>query len=210
MKRFVMVMACALLFGAADAAWAKVAIVYEINGSAELIRNKESHRMTLGTVIKKGDRINVPAQSRIDLRLKDGSTLTVGANSTINIDAFTVEGPEKSSRSLFETTKGFFRYVSGVRRAKRDIKTPVGAIGIRGTDVFWEVKEEGGITVVGLVKCCVDVFSTAGTISLKKTNTFSKITEKGGMPSEPDPCKPQWLAKVKAALGASDPFFKDI
>ena len=40
MKRFVMVMACALLFGAADAAWAKVAIAYEINGSAELIRNK--------------------------------------------------------------------------------------------------------------------------------------------------------------------------
>ena len=208
MKQWMILAACAVGFFS-SAAWANVAQVHELTGSATLTRGTDDHRVTVGSTINKGDEIKVGASSRMQLRLQDGSTLSIGANSHINIDAFTGEGTKPKDGAVLNSVKGFFRYVSGVRKVARDFKTPVGAIGIRGTDVFWEVKE-GGTTVVGLIECCVDVMSEAGTVRMDKTNTFSKITAKDAAPTEPAPCNPAWLKKVKDALGANDAFFKDI
>ena len=80
-----------------------------------------------------------PAPQRIGARLKatwkNGTQLTLGENATLVVDKF-IYDPSRSRGALsMSVTRGAFLYVGGriggVNRAKVQIRTPVGAIGLR-------------------------------------------------------------------------------
>ena len=88
-----------------------------------------------GTV-RQADAIVTGAQSRLLIRLRDQSVLTVGANSVLNIDRFLIDTEADPAGVVFSMVRGAFRFVSGARGAERErvaFRTPTATIGIRGT-----------------------------------------------------------------------------
>lgn len=88
-----------------------------------------------GTV-RQADAIVTGADSRVLIRLRDQSVLTVGANAALNVDRFVIETEAEPAGVLVSMVRGAFRFVSGSRGAERErvaFRTPTATIGIRGT-----------------------------------------------------------------------------
>ncbi|WP_439476108.1 FecR family protein [Brevundimonas sp.] len=88
-----------------------------------------------GTV-RLADAIVTGADSRLLIRLRDQSVLTVGANAALNVDRFVIDAEADPAGVLFSMVRGAFRFVSGSRSAERErvaFRTPTATIGIRGT-----------------------------------------------------------------------------
>ncbi len=88
-----------------------------------------------GTV-RQSDAIVTGADSRLLIRLRDQSVLTVGANAALNVDRFVIDTEIDPAGVLVSMVRGAFRFVSGSRGAERErvsFRTPTATIGIRGT-----------------------------------------------------------------------------
>lgn len=88
-----------------------------------------------GTV-RQADAIVTGADSRLLIRLRDQSVLTVGANAALNVDRFVIDTEAEPAGVLVSMVRGAFRFVSGSRGAERErvaFRTPTATIGIRGT-----------------------------------------------------------------------------
>lgn len=97
-----------------------------------------------GTV-HQADAIVTGADSRLLIRLRDQSALTVGANAALNVDQFVVDTEPEPAGVLVSMVRGAFRFVSGSRGAEREqvaFRTPTATIGIRGTIIEASVGAE--------------------------------------------------------------------
>ena len=86
------------------------------------------------------DRCHSREGARLQATLKDGTQLTLGENATLVVDEF-IYDPSRSRGALsLSVIRGAFLYVGGriegVTGANVQIRTPVGAIGLRGTTVW--------------------------------------------------------------------------
>ena len=86
------------------------------------------------------DRVLSGEKARAQIRFNDGTITTLGANSEMTIDSFKWSKQEKQPSAEFTLVKGVFRTLTGaitkVSNPDYKVHTPVGSIGIRGTD-FW-------------------------------------------------------------------------
>lgn len=90
-----------------------------------------------GTV-RQADAIVTGVDSRLLIRLRDQSVLTVGANAALNVDRFVIDTEADPAGVLVSMVRGAFRFVSGSRGAERErvaFRTPTATIGIRGTTI---------------------------------------------------------------------------
>ena len=88
-----------------------------------------------GTV-RQADAIVTGADSRLLIRMRDESVLTVGANAALNVDRFVIDTEADPAGVMVSMVRGAFRFVSGSRGAERErvaFRTPTATIGIRGT-----------------------------------------------------------------------------
>ncbi|MEX2518872.1 MAG: FecR family protein [Paracoccaceae bacterium] len=82
-------------------------------------------------------RVYTKQHGTIDIRLEDGTNLTVAPNASLVIDDYVFAGPQRAGTLALSLSRGAVRMVSG--RMPKDgvaITTPVATIGVRGTD-FW-------------------------------------------------------------------------
>src|SRR6476620_11184166 len=116
------------------------------------------------------DRCHSRGGARLQATLKDGTQLTLGENATLLVDEF-IYDPSRSRGVLsVSVIKGAFLFVSGriegVNGAKVQIRTPIGAIGLRGTTVWGGPIDKGyGIIVLSGE---VTVTGRRGTVTLKQ------------------------------------------
>jgi len=86
------------------------------------------------------DRVLSGDEARAQIRFNDGTLTTLGANSEMTIDSFKWSKKIEQPSAEFTLIKGVFRTVTGaitkVTNPDYKVHTPVGSIGIRGTD-FW-------------------------------------------------------------------------
>ena len=97
-----------------------------------------------GTV-READAIVTGAESRLLIRLRDDSMLTVGAQASLVVDRFVIDTEADPAGVLFSMVRGAFRYVSGSRGSERErvaFRTPTATIGIRGTIIEAAVGSE--------------------------------------------------------------------
>ena len=97
-----------------------------------------------GTV-RQADAIGTGADSRLLIRLRDQSVLTVGANAALNVDRFVIDTETDPAGVLVSMARGAFRFVSGSRGTERErvaFRTPTATIGIRGTIIEAAVGSE--------------------------------------------------------------------
>jgi hypothetical protein len=104
------------------------------------IRSATTHRVhagELGERILMADQVQTGGASLLQILLLDRSTFTVGANARVTIDRF-VYDPARNSRAVgVSVAQGAFRFMSGRALGRPsgavNVRTPVAAIGIRGT-----------------------------------------------------------------------------
>lgn len=94
--------------------------------------------ISLGDPVIRNHRIETSGEGLVQILLADGTSFTVGPNSSVVIDNF-VYDPDKNTASLAATmTKGALRFIGGkASKASGNVKidTPIGTAGIRGAVV---------------------------------------------------------------------------
>ena len=94
--------------------------------------------ISLGDPVIRHHRIETGSEGLVQILLADGTSFTIGPNSSVVIDSF-VYDPEKNTASLAATmTKGALRFIGGrASKASGNVKidTPIGTAGIRGAVV---------------------------------------------------------------------------
>lgn len=120
------------------------------------------------------DKVVTGEKARTQFKLNDGTIFTLGESTELLVDTYLFQAND-SDTAVFTLTKGVFRAVTGEITKNKDPKftiiTPMGAIGIRGTD-FW-----GGY----LDKDNIDVILLDGEHEIVIENQYGKtvITEPG-------------------------------
>jgi hypothetical protein len=110
-----------------------------VNPKATAIDGAGKTRLvSLGDPVIRNHRIETSGEGLVQILLADGTSFTVGPNSSVVIDSF-VYDPEKNTASLAATmTKGALRFIGGkASKASGNvtINTPIGTAGIRGAVV---------------------------------------------------------------------------
>lgn len=83
-------------------------------------------------------------ESALVVKFSDGSKLTLGENAKIVIDKYVYNPSTSTGEQAVTLTKGAFRFLSGsVPKANVKITTPTVTIGIRGTELIFDVADDG-------------------------------------------------------------------
>jgi hypothetical protein len=149
----------------------RVGEVVRVVGTVSIVRQTQAFSPFPGVGICRGDRVRTAAGSIAELRLRDGTLLTVGKDSEFVIRDFRIYR-DQPNVALFDLVQGAFRSVTGLitqRSHRYEVRTRVATIGVRGTD-FWGGYglTEQGLDVVMLEGHGVYVKTETGTVELDK------------------------------------------
>lgn len=107
--------------------------------------------LTRGDAIHRNERIRSNASGTGAFLFEDGTKLAVGPNSSIVIDEFVYRGGGKAERLVIGASRGTMRWISGKSDSSAyQIRTPAGALAVRGTAVEIFVGLNG-LTAVALL-----------------------------------------------------------
>ncbi len=127
-----LVMSSAFVFAAQP-----VAFVKNIDGKCEINRLDITHAAKKGEYIYAKDKITTLKNSTIAISFNDGTRISAGPKSTINIDDYIFEPSANNYKINLFLQKGKMVFESGkvskLAPKSVSIKTPQGIIGIRGT-----------------------------------------------------------------------------
>ncbi|HEY0314027.1 MAG TPA: FecR family protein [Allosphingosinicella sp.] len=128
-------------------------------GIAAAVRNKveirsaatrKAHPAALRERLYMADQVQTAAASQLQMLLMDRTTFTVGANARVTIDRFVYDPAANSRQVGISVAHGAFRFMSGRALGRPSgavsVRTPVAAIGIRGT-IFEGVVGEDAIRI---------------------------------------------------------------
>lgn len=132
-----------------------VGTVGQLQGGATVTRTSPAGgefttALAANAPIYSDDILETGPAAKLLVTFADGTKLTLGPNADVLIDEFVYNpnsGPGPANRAALRVTGGAMRLVAGaVERAGGaqavSVVTPVGTIGIRGTDFFVEMKDE--------------------------------------------------------------------
>jgi len=119
-----------------------IGTILEVEGSATVITAGGARAAaTANTAVHLNDTVQTAAAARVFILFIDNTELTLSENTRVKIDNYIFDPDNNSdNKASYSVLQGAFQYVSGLIGKKQNpdvhIDTPVGAIGIRGTD-FW-------------------------------------------------------------------------
>jgi hypothetical protein len=158
--------------------------------------------LKMGDKVHIADTIDVPANAKLELRMSDGSVVSMGAGSQVMIAAYSIDADGKRAQATLSLVQGLLRaVVSPVDRPSTfEIKTAVGTAGARSTD--WFVEMQPGQMVVGVV---------AGAVNVTSAGTGAEVTLPAGSGASvavgQDPTTPRvWRKAEFNALSARTDF----
>lgn len=121
------------------------AVVDAVQAPAWLEREGRSEPLAAGMEVRSRDRIRTGGESRVYLRLADGSTVKVGEGAVLNLERL---GPKERGffAAALDVAKGAFRFTTDklARPVRRDVTIRVATVtaGIRGTDIWGRTEPE--------------------------------------------------------------------
>ncbi|MBI3754435.1 MAG: FecR domain-containing protein [Deltaproteobacteria bacterium] len=101
---------------------------------------------TTGMEINEGDRVKTGSNGRIELLLQDGSRLTVGNNTEMEITKFLLDKDRRSATIFLAWGKLRAMVAKFAGRTDMRVKTPTAVAGVKGTDFI--VMNEGKANVL--------------------------------------------------------------
>lgn len=166
------------------------AILISPSVTAQSVTGTVTH-LQRGSDINLQDTILTSQDARAILRFTEGTVLTLGGSTKMQVKAFISNTDKK--RANFEFIKGAFRIVTGsiTKTINPDftVHTPIGSIGVRGTD-FWggNLSDDNSIDVVLLEsEHSVEVSNEFGTVTLTQVGEGTTL-----LPNKPPLSPRKW------------------
>ena len=202
MRGFWSILVLMLLPGLVTAAPCRVGEVVRLVGDVSVVRPARQFTPILGMKICIGDRFVTGPSSIAELRLRDGTLITVGKGSDFTVREYRIYR-NKPNVALFDLSQGAFRSITGfiTRRAHRfEVRTAVATIGVRGTD-FWGGYglTENGLDVIMLSGKGVYVQTATGTVELDQPGLGTTV-QTGGAPLTPLAWGPDKVQRAVATI----------
>jgi hypothetical protein len=131
-----------ILIGLSFRAWGQESIagsVKTVQGGAVIRRGSQTIPAREGMHLLVNDILQTPADGRLGAILQDGTGIGLGPDTELKIDSFVFEPSDGKLGLLLRLARGVMAYFSG-RIAKLapgsvTVETPVGVIGLRGTQM---------------------------------------------------------------------------
>jgi hypothetical protein len=147
-----------------------VGVVDKVQAQVEATQAGQTRALVVQSEVYFRDRCHSREGARLQATLKDGTQLTLGENATLVVDEFIYDPSTSRAELSLRVVKGAFLFVGGriegVAGSKAQIRTPVGAIGLRGTTV-WGGPIDHGYGVI-VLNGEVTVTGRRGTVTLKQ------------------------------------------
>lgn len=188
-------------FGAVGASAAPSAVVEGVQMPAWVERGGVKQPLAAGMELQAADRISTGADSRILLRLAEGSQVKLGENAQMSLERLAQRQDNRQTflQAAIDVSRGAFRFTTDVKakllsRREVDIRVSTVTAGIRGTDLWG--KSAGDRDIVCLIEGKIAVQREAEQpVNLDQALQFYIAPKAGG---RPDAAKPVQLATVTA------------
>ncbi len=198
-----------LLFFAADLLLAAPdAVVEGIQLPAWVTRDGKRQPLAIGTVLQNSDEVSTGGNSRLLLRLGDGSVVKLGENGRLQLSDLVQKRKQGFLAATLKVLEGAFRFTTDVAvkaRGSRDITVqfPTITAGIRGTDIWG--KNLGDKEVVVLIEGKITVTRTGDQpVEMKDPLTYLQAPKTGAATVEAVPMEQlkAWAAETEISDGA--------
>ena len=147
-----------------------VGAVDKVQAHVDATQAGQTRTLAVNSDVYFRDRCQSGQGARLQATLKDGTQLTLGENATLVVDEFIYDPHRSRAKLAISVVKGAFLYVGGLidkeTEANVRIRTPLAAIGIRGTTV-WGGPIDNGYGVI-VLSGEVTVTGRRGTVTLKQ------------------------------------------
>jgi hypothetical protein len=142
MKQILVVLGLAALLSPASQAADAACEVAALIGSARA----GGQSLKLGSPLAVGSEVQTDANSRLRMTCRDGSSMVVGAASRLRIEAFEMNGAQRSE-ARFQLAVGLIgqKVAAG---GGWNVRTPTAVTAVRGTEYIVEVKEDQATAVL--------------------------------------------------------------
>ena len=134
--RIVLYLAAWLIAFTGIAAAQSVGVTSAVNQSAVgLPPSQKPKTIFMGDQIIHNEKITTDSKGLLQILLADGTSFTVGPNSSMSIDSFVYDPDAGSAKIVASLGKGVFRFIGGKSSKSPDgvtLNTPVGTVGVRG------------------------------------------------------------------------------
>ncbi len=171
---------------AAFAASQEAGIVLTAMGTVNAQSADHSVRsLTRRAAVYAGDRITTGNESQLQLRMKDGAVVALGANAEFVIKAYSQKASgDKKDEAVLSLVQGGLRTITGhIDKSTYKLETPTATLGIRGTVYDVYVGKDGTTTVI-LREGAVDVGGGGAKRRLDVAG-LATIVKPGAAPTEP-------------------------
>ena len=198
-----------LLFFAADLLQAAPdAVVEGIQLPAWVTRDGKRQPLAIGTELQNSDEVSTGGNSRLLLRLGDGSVVKLGENGRLQLSDLVQKRKQGFLAATLNVLEGAFRFTTAVAvkaRGSRDItvKFPLVTAGIRGTDIWG--KNLGDKEVVVLIEGKISVTRKGDQpVEMKDPLTYLQAPKAGAATVEAVPLEQlkAWAAETEISDGA--------
>src|SRR5688572_11815695 len=146
---------------ASQALAAPAATVEAVQMPAWMDRDGRSAPLVPGMELKSGDHLRTGSESRVQIRLGEGSVVKLGENAALRIAE--LAPASDLYKSAMRVLQGAFRFTTAVaaKQRRRDVRITVATVtvGIRGTDVWGRARDEREI--VCLIDGSVEIAAPA-------------------------------------------------
>ena len=141
-----------------------------------------------GSPIAQGDAIQTSANGAVNIRFADDTTFAISENARMSVDQFVYNASDHQGSTLFSLLQGAFVWTSGLigktNPGAVNIETPVGEIGIRGTQFILQVSpDQDQIDLIqGEVAPTPTLTGVTTTVDAPETATFNSSGITGTAP----------------------------
>ncbi|MHB2169158.1 FecR family protein [Alsobacter sp. R-9] len=116
------------------------------------------------------DTLRTGQGARLATELDDGTTLTLGENAALSVDAFVYDPARPRGRLVARSLRGAFLFVGGLVEKtpspRVEVRTPLATLGVRGTTV-WGGPIDGAYGVL-VLEGRVEVRTRQGAVTLER------------------------------------------
>jgi hypothetical protein len=113
-----------------------------VQGDVTVVRHSKRMAAIVGGSVRSADRIQTGANSAAAITLKDGTVMSVGPDSVVDLSTFQYDTTTQEGTLLLDVLRGTMRMVTGliakVAPDRVKVTTPTTVIGVRGTDFVVE------------------------------------------------------------------------
>ena len=161
-----------------------VGTVSRLAGAPSILRGGQQLAAAHGMALREGDRVMTGAGGRLEITAADGSTISVGEQTTVVLTRFVAPGDAGPGQGFLDLVEGILRLNLPGSWNRFEVITATAVASVRGTD--WLIDAQGAEnTAVFVAKGSVAVENIARTGAVLLYPSFGTDVKAGALPTTP-------------------------